>query len=94
MHNCDDQDKPEKGSTLRNRLVSLLTSADQDVTTMTAEFLFVICKHNVGRLVKHTGQYTRDFRKLGGGGRAQGLERVACSVSDPYSFDTDPDPVF
>lgn len=51
----DIQEKPEKGNSMRNRLVSLLTSADQDVATMTAEFLFVICKHNVGRLVKHTG---------------------------------------
>ena len=51
------QDKPEKGSTMRNRLVSLLTNPDQDVATMTAEFLFVICKHNVGRLVKHAGEH-------------------------------------
>ncbi|XP_023340819.1 synembryn-A [Eurytemora carolleeae] len=51
----DIQNKPEKGSSPRSRLVSLLTNPDQDVATMTAEFLFVLCKHNVGKLVKHSG---------------------------------------
>ena len=50
------QNKPEKGSSPRSRLVSLLTNPDQDVATMTAEFLFVLCKHNVGKLVKHSGK--------------------------------------
>ena len=32
--------------------MSLLTSADTDIATMAAELLFVLCKHNVGKLVK------------------------------------------
>jgi len=51
----DIQEKPEKGSSVRSRLVALLTNPDPEVATMTAEFLFVLCKHNVGRLVKHSG---------------------------------------
>ena len=41
---------------MRSRLVSLLTNPDAKIATMTAEFLFVLCKHNVGRLVKHSGR--------------------------------------
>jgi len=51
----DLQKKPEEGCNARGRLVSLLTSADTDIATMAAELLFVLCKHNVGKLVKQTG---------------------------------------
>jgi len=51
----DIQKKPEEGCSARGRLVCLLTSADTDIATMAAELLFVLCKHNVGKLVKQTG---------------------------------------
>ena len=49
------QDKPEDGNTLKAKLVSLLTNTNGDISTMVAELLYVLCKENVGRLIKHTG---------------------------------------
>lgn len=51
----DVMTRPEEGCTLRNRLVSLMTSAATDVKNLAADFLFVLCKEKVGRLVKYTG---------------------------------------
>lgn len=47
--------RPEEGNTIRNKLCRLLTSPETSVSTMVAEFLFVLCKEKVGRFVKHTG---------------------------------------
>ncbi|KFM73774.1 Synembryn-A, partial [Stegodyphus mimosarum] len=47
--------RPEEGPTLRNRLVKLMTSPVFDVKELVADFLFVLCKENVGRLIKYTG---------------------------------------
>merc|ERR1719154_728069 len=49
------KEKPEQGNTLKAKLVSLLTNTNGDISTMVAELLFVLCKENVGRLIKHTG---------------------------------------
>ncbi|XP_071956513.1 chaperone Ric-8A-like [Antedon mediterranea] len=46
---------PEEGDTTRNRLVRLMTSPNTNVKEIVAEFLFVLCKENPGRLVKYTG---------------------------------------
>ncbi|KAJ8299039.1 hypothetical protein KUTeg_023099 [Tegillarca granosa] len=46
---------PEEGETLRNRLCKLLTSPVPEVKTLAAEFLFILCKENVNRMVKYTG---------------------------------------
>ena len=35
--------------------VRMLAGSDAEVGTMVAEFLFVLCKENVGRMVKYTG---------------------------------------
>jgi len=51
----DLKEKPEDGNTLKAKLVSLLTNTNGDISTMVAELLFVLCKENVGRLIKHTG---------------------------------------
>lgn len=51
----DIKKKPEQGRNARGRLVSLLTNPDQKIATMTAELLFVLCKHKVGKLVKYSG---------------------------------------
>jgi len=49
------KEKPEQGNTLKAKLVSLLTNTNGDISTMVAELLFVLCKENVGKLIKHTG---------------------------------------
>ena len=47
--------RPEEGSTLKARLVRLMTSAHSTVSKTTTDFLFVLCKENASRFVKHTG---------------------------------------
>ncbi|XP_060555922.1 synembryn-A-like [Ruditapes philippinarum] len=46
---------PEEGSTLRNRLCKLLTSPILEVKELAADFLFVLCKESVNRMIKYTG---------------------------------------
>ncbi|CAG4940451.1 unnamed protein product [Colias eurytheme] len=46
---------PEKGTTLRNQLCRLLTTPVTSVRDLVAEFLFILCKEKVGRMVKYTG---------------------------------------
>ncbi|KAM3968093.1 ric8 guanine nucleotide exchange factor A [Aphomia sociella] len=46
---------PEKGTTLRNQLCRLLTTPITSIRDLVAEFLFVLCKEKVGRMVKYTG---------------------------------------
>lgn len=46
---------PEEGDTFRNRLCKLLTSPIVEVKELAADFLFVLCKENVSRMVKYTG---------------------------------------
>ncbi|XP_013175239.1 PREDICTED: synembryn-A [Papilio xuthus] len=46
---------PEKGSTLRNQLCRLLTTPITAIRDLVAEFLFILCKEKVGRMVKYTG---------------------------------------
>ncbi|XP_023223249.1 synembryn-A-like [Centruroides sculpturatus] len=51
----DVMNRPEEGMTLRNRLVKLMTSPMTDVKELVADFLFILCKENVERLIKYTG---------------------------------------
>ncbi|KAL0883800.1 hypothetical protein ABMA27_015890 [Loxostege sticticalis] len=46
---------PEQGGALRNQLCRLLTTPVTSVRDLVAEFLFVLCKEKVGRMVKYTG---------------------------------------
>ncbi|CAH0628981.1 unnamed protein product [Chrysodeixis includens] len=46
---------PERGGTARNLLCRLLTTPVTTVRDLVAEFLFVLCKEKVGRMVKYTG---------------------------------------
>lgn len=48
-------DRPEMGSKLRNKLIKLFTHANTEVKGAAADFIFVLCKENVDRLVKYTG---------------------------------------
>ncbi|KFD54523.1 hypothetical protein M514_04670 [Trichuris suis] len=50
----DVHHRPEVGSSLRNKVVRLMTSVS-DVSAVAAEFLFVLCNFNVDRLIKYTG---------------------------------------
>lgn len=54
-HLEDVLNRPEEGVTLRNKLVKLMTNPNTDVKELVADFLFVLCKENVGRLIKYTG---------------------------------------
>ena len=40
---------------MRNKLCRLLTSPVTDVKDLVADFLFILCKENVSRLIKYTG---------------------------------------
>jgi hypothetical protein len=46
---------PEVGNTIRNKLCSLLTSRVSHITELVANFLFVLCKESVRKMVKYTG---------------------------------------
>lgn len=47
--------RPEVGAKIRNKLCKLLTHPIDEVSTGVAEFLFILCKESVTRLVKYTG---------------------------------------
>ena len=47
--------RPEEGSSIRNKLVRLMTHSDSQLTLLAATFLFILCKESVGRLIKYTG---------------------------------------
>ncbi len=46
---------PESGVHLRNKLVKLMTDPNLQIKRLSAQFLFTLCKENVGRLVKYSG---------------------------------------
>ncbi|XP_058460085.1 synembryn [Malaya genurostris] len=48
-------ERPEVGTELRNYICSLLTSPCTQIADLSAELLFVLCKENVGRMIKYTG---------------------------------------
>jgi hypothetical protein len=48
--------RPDEGDFLKNKIIRLMSAANPyGAEEMTAEFLFVLCKENANRLVKHTG---------------------------------------
>lgn len=52
---CDVKKRPEEGTTVRNHLCKLLTYPSSQISDLVAELLFVLCKENVGRMIKYTG---------------------------------------
>ncbi|XP_037870766.1 synembryn [Bombyx mori] len=54
-HLRDVSKPPEQGDELRNHLCRLLTTPVTSVRDLVAEFLFVLCKEKVSRMVKYTG---------------------------------------
>ncbi|XP_011871408.1 PREDICTED: synembryn-A [Vollenhovia emeryi] len=51
----DVMHRPEEGTTLRAKLCKFLTSPITELHNLVSEFLFVLCKENVNRMVKYTG---------------------------------------
>lgn len=51
----DVKKRPEEGTSLRNHLCKLLTYPSTQISDLVAELLFVLCKENVGRMIKYTG---------------------------------------
>lgn len=48
---------PQQGNQLRNKLVRLMTDPNLQLKRLSAQFLFVLCKESVQRLVKYTGMW-------------------------------------
>ena len=55
LHAADVARPPNEGTTTRNRLVRLMSRSMGNCKTLIAEFLFVLCKRSVPRLVKYCG---------------------------------------
>ncbi|XP_034414837.1 synembryn-A [Cyclopterus lumpus] len=51
----DASHRPEEGSTVKSRLIRLMTHLDTDLKHCAADLIFVLCKENVSRFVKYTG---------------------------------------
>lgn len=47
---------PQSGGQLRNKLVRLMTDPNLQLKRLSAQFLFVLCKESVQRLIKYTGK--------------------------------------
>ncbi|RVE68962.1 hypothetical protein OJAV_G00073020 [Oryzias javanicus] len=83
--------RPEQDSTLRGRLVRLMTHVDTDVKDCAAELLFVLCKENVSRFVKYTG-YGNAAGLLAARGLLNGRRNSGDSqFASHYSSDSDSD---
>ena len=46
---------PQHGDSVKNRLVKLMTDPNLQLKRLCAQFLFILCKESVSRLVKYTG---------------------------------------
>ncbi|XP_065225602.1 synembryn isoform X2 [Planococcus citri] len=79
----DVMKKPEEGNKIRNRLCRLLTGTNTHLRDAVAEFLFVLCKENVGRMIKYTG-----FGNAAGMFASRGLLNEAAMNPD-YSSDSE-----
>ncbi|XP_051530938.1 synembryn-A-like [Myxocyprinus asiaticus] len=86
----DARTRPEEGSTIRNRLVRLMTHLDTELKHCAADLLFVLCKENVRRFVKYTG-YGNAAGLLATRGLLGGQRSQARSSGTQYSSDSDSD---
>lgn len=86
--------RPEEGTTLRNKLCRLLTTPFTQVRGLVEEFLFILCKENVMRMVKYTGYgnaagfLAKRGAMLGGSGNLGSSSGVQYS-SDSEDSDTE-----
>ena len=71
----DVTNRPEVGTTIRNKLVRLMTHVDMGVKQSAAEFLFVLCKESGKNERRRKGgkkgerNEEREKERFGGGGR-------------------------
>ncbi|KAK5644277.1 hypothetical protein RI129_008122 [Pyrocoelia pectoralis] len=87
----DVHNRPEQGSTLRNSLCRLLTTPITNVRDLVADLLFILCKENVGRMIKYTGYGNAAglFAQrglLGGGKPAEGRYSSDSEDSDTEEY--------
>ncbi|XP_051523374.1 synembryn-A-like [Myxocyprinus asiaticus] len=86
----DARTRPEEGSTMRNRLVRLMTHLDTELKHCAAHLLFVLCKENVRRFVKYAG-YGNAAGLLATRGLMGGQRSQNTSSGTQYSTDSDSD---
>ncbi|KAM3859896.1 chaperone Ric-8A [Diretmus argenteus] len=82
--------RPEEGSTVKSRLIRLMTHLDTDLKHCAADFIFVLCKENVSRFVKYTG-YGNAAGLLATRGLLVGQVSKSSSSGAQYSSDSDSD---
>ncbi|KAM4524283.1 chaperone Ric-8A-like isoform 1-T2 [Odontesthes bonariensis] len=86
----DVSQRPEEGTTVKNRLIRLMTHLDTDLKHCAADLIFVLCKENVGRFVKYTG-YGNAAGLLATRGLLGGQGPRNSTSSAQYSSDSDSD---
>lgn len=86
----DVSQRPEEGSTVKSRLVRLMTHLDTDLKHCAADLIFVLCKENVRRFVKYTG-YGNAAGLLATRGLLGGQCTPSSSVTAQFSSDSDSD---
>ncbi|KAM8876335.1 chaperone Ric-8A isoform 1-T2 [Synchiropus picturatus] len=86
----DVSQRPEEGSTVKSRLIRLMTHLDTDVKHCAADLIFVLCKENVRRFVKYTG-YGNAAGLLATRGLLGGQRPRSSNTDTQYSSDSDSD---
>ncbi|XP_035467556.1 synembryn-A isoform X2 [Scophthalmus maximus] len=86
----DVSHRPEEGSTMKSRLIRLMTHLDTDVKHCAADLIFVLCKENVRRFVKYTG-YGNAAGLLATRGLLGGQGCRISNSDGKYSSDSDSD---
>ncbi|KAF7655331.1 hypothetical protein LDENG_00057640 [Lucifuga dentata] len=86
----DVSQRPEEGSTVKSRLIRLMTHLDTDLKHCAADLIFVLCKENVRRFVKYTG-YGNAAGLLATRGLLGGQRCRASNSDTQYSSDSDSD---
>ncbi|XP_034049026.1 synembryn-A isoform X2 [Thalassophryne amazonica] len=86
----DVSQRPEEGTTVKSRLIRLMTHVDTDLKHCAADLIFVLCKENVRRFVKYTG-YGNAAGLLATRGLLGGQRSRMSSSDTQYSTDSDSD---
>ncbi|KAM6897773.1 chaperone Ric-8A [Xenentodon cancila] len=86
----DVSQRPEEGTTVKSRLIRLMTHLDTDLKHCAADLIFVLCKENVRRFVKYTG-YGNAAGLLATRGLLGGQMARNSFSSAQYSSDSDSD---
>ncbi|KAF3704476.1 Synembryn-A Protein Ric-8A [Channa argus] len=86
----DVSQRPEEGTTVKSRLIRLMTHLDTDLKHCAADLIFVLCKENVRRFVKYTG-YGNAAGLLATRGLLAGQGPRTAPSDVQYSSDSDSD---